>query len=119
MVGKINDIEKYNKICKTFEYQYLDKLADLLTYFILFIYLGLNPLYLILILSRLVGVIMFNFSLNSQWLVIFPDLFKEILLYEWFIDKINVNSFTIIYSLKLIFEYVWHNYQNKNNYSKN
>ena len=61
---------------------------------------------------------MFYKTLNSHWLIIFPDVFKEMLLYDWFISKLNIGNFNIIFISKIIFEYVWHNYMNNNNYKK-
>jgi hypothetical protein len=111
-----NQEQNYNKICKSFNYQIVDKVADLITYLIIYVYLGLNPFYLFLIILRLIGIILFYSTSNSKWLIICPDVFKEMLLYKWFIEKINYVNFTFIFSSKMLFEYIWHTYQNPNNY---
>ncbi len=119
LVAHINkDIEHPWKLCKSYKYQSIDKAVDLFTYFILYVSLGLSPIYLYIIIIRLIGITMFYKTLNSYWLIIFPDVFKEMLLYDWFISKINVVNFNIIFISKIIFEYVWHNYMNNNNYKK-
>lgn len=116
--NKYVDIEETWKLCKSYKYQSIDKAIDLFTYFILYIYLGLSPIYLYIIIIRLVGIIMFYKTINSRWLVIFPDVFKEMLLYDWFVAKLNITNFSIIYISKTIFEYIWHNYINHNSYEK-
>lgn len=105
------------KICKSYRYQSSDKAVDLLTYIVLYFYLGLSPLYLFIILLRLLGITLFYILLNANPLIIFPDLFKELLLYSWFISPINSTNFTIIYISKVIFEYIWHTYHNGNDYN--
>ncbi len=112
------DIKDPWKLCKSYKYQSIDKAVDLFTYFIMYVYLGLSPIYLYLIIIRLIGITLFYKTLNSQWLIIFPDVFKELLLYDWFISKLNVTNFNVIFISKIIFEYVWHNYMNTNNYKK-
>jgi hypothetical protein len=112
------DVKDAWKLCKSYRYQSIDKAIDLFTYFILYVYLGLSPIYLYIIIIRLIGITMFYKTLNSHWLIIFPDVFKEMLLYDWFISKLNVANFNIIFVSKIIFEYIWHNYMNNNNYKK-
>lgn len=102
--------------CKEFKYQILDKTIDLLSYCLLYLYLGLNPIYLALIIIRFAGIALFYATLDSSWLIAFPDLFKEVLLYEWFVSKPNYINLSAITIFKIIFEYIWHNYTNHNNY---
>jgi hypothetical protein len=105
-------------MCKSYNYQFMDKVIDLLTYFMVYVYFGLNPIYFYIIIIRLIGILMFYKTMNSRWLVLFPDVFKEILLYDWFIAKLNLTNFSMIFICKTIFEYIWHNYVNPNNYKK-
>ena len=116
LLGKIDGIKNYFKMCKTYRYQSIDKAVDLLTYFILYLYFGLSPLYLYIIILRFVGISLFYLTLNSHWLMICPDLFKEVLLYDWFIARLDATNFTIIFIAKIIFEYIWHTYQNNTDY---
>ena len=108
----------FKTLCKTFKYQSLDKVVDLFSYCLVYLYLGLSPIYMVLILVRLFGILMFHRTQDSSWLVKCPDLFKEVLLYEWFVSKPNVVNVTAIVSLKVVFEYLWHNYNNHNSYHK-
>ena len=66
------------KLCKSYKYQSIDKAVDLFTYFILYVCLGLRPIYLYIIIIRLIGITMFYKTLNSHWLIIFPDVFPVI-----------------------------------------
>lgn len=104
------------KICKTFQYQALDKVFDLFTYIFVAFLIKLPSLYFYIIVFRLLGVVLFLASTNSQWLILFPDVFKEVWVYNTFIEQVNAKSFAIIYFGKTLFEYYWHTYKNKNNY---
>ena len=53
---------------------------------------------------------------NSEFLIFFPDLFKEILVFEYLFQSINPYIFILVF-LKIIFEIIWHTYINKNNYN--
>ena len=117
-LGYFNGVKNPLKMCKSYMYQSIDKAVDLLTYGIIYVYLGLSHLYLYLILIRLVGISLFFLTLNSRWLILFPDLFKEVLLFDWYVAKINTTNFSIIFLFKMIFEYVWHTYHNHNNYKQ-
>ena len=117
-LGFLHGVENPWKMCKSYRYQSVDKSVDLLTYGIIYVYLGLSPLYLYLILIRLIGISLFYLTLNSTWLILFPDLFKEILLFDWYVAKINTTNFSIIFAAKMIFEYIWHTYNNHNDYKK-
>jgi hypothetical protein len=105
-------------LCKTYKYQSIDKAVDLFTYFLVYLYLGLPSLYMYIIFIRLVGITMFYYTLKSDWLIICPDLFKEVLLYSWFIADINPVNLTYIYVLKTIFEFIWHKYHNNTRYDE-
>lgn len=107
---------KQTKICHTFQYQVLDKIVDIFTYMLVALLFNLHYYYYYLVFWRLIGVVLFAIFANSQWLIVFPDVFKEVWLYDTFIKKINATSFAIIYFAKNVFEYFWHTYQNKNNY---
>jgi hypothetical protein len=104
------------RLCKMYEYQSVDKAVDLFTYLLVYLYLGLSPLYLFIILWRLVGISLFYLTSSSAWLIVCPDLFKEIILYSWYIHPINTVNFSVIIVLKMIFEYVWHTKVNQNVY---
>jgi hypothetical protein len=105
-----------DRLCKSYKYQSVDKAVDLFTYLLVYLYLGLSPLYLFIILWRLVGISLFYLTSSSAWLIVCPDLFKELLLYSWYIHPINTVNFSVIIVLKIIFEYVWHTKHNPNVY---
>jgi hypothetical protein len=107
---------KYNKSCSTYLYQILDKIVDALTYLFVYYYFKLPNLYLYLALFRFIGVMSFGFTKNSKWLIVFPDIFKEIWIFDTFISNINIYNFALIYICKDIFEYIWHTHKNINKY---
>ena len=69
-----------------------------------------------IILLRFIGISLFYLLYHTIPLIICPDLFKEVLLYNWFIYPINTTNFSLIYLCKVIFEYLWHTYHNPNDY---
>jgi len=119
ILAKNDKIINYIKMCKSYRYQSTDKAVDLLTYILLYFYLGLSPLYLFIIILRIIGISLFLLLLQTIPLIFFPDLFKEVLLYNWFVGPIHYTNFCFIYLSKLIFEYYWHTYHNHNDYNKN
>ena len=116
ILARRDKIINYIKMCKTYRYQSTDKAVDLLTYILLYFYLGLSPLYVLIILLRIIGISLFYLLYHTIPLIICPDLFKEVLLYSWFIGPINYTNFSFIYFGKVIFEYLWHTYHNQNDY---
>ena len=108
----------HNTHCKEFNYQITDKVVDLLSYLIVMLLLPPNPLYITTIIFRAVGVGMFYKTRNSHWLIFFPDLFKEVALFEIFVGTVTPHILLIIIGHKVIFEYMWHTYVNHRNYKK-
>ena len=72
-----------NGCTKTFNYQYLDKICDSVSYLLLFLFFKFDNLLLYFILYRIIGVIFFYFTKNSKWLILFFDFAKEFLLYTF------------------------------------
>jgi hypothetical protein len=90
-------------------YRYVDKLADIISYIL---FLNILPLdinknfYNNVILFRIIGMFILYITENNNTLIYFPDLFKEFIGYNLFINKNPSNYiFIIIYVLKIIFEY--------------
>jgi hypothetical protein len=107
LLNYLNDVD--TKICRSFRYQVFDKVIDLLSHCLLYLYLGLSPIYLVFILWRLVGIVMFVATEEYSWLIMGPDVFRELLLFELFISpKLNITNVSIITLGKVIFEYFWH-----------
>ena len=106
--------------CLSYNYQIIDKINDLISYFI--VLLLLFPVssfnYNILkyfIIYRFIGVILFALTKQSIWLIIFFDFIKEYILYFTFFG----NNFQYIYFFiiaKILFEYFFHTKFNKITY---
>ena len=107
---------KYNNnYTKTFYYQYNDKICDIISYFILFLFFKIDNIALFFILYRLIGVILFTITKDSIYLIIFFDFVKEYLLYLFIFGK-NYNYILFFVIGKICFEYYYHTIHNKNNY---
>jgi len=104
---------KNNACTKSYYYQYNDKLCDIISYLLLFVFFKLDKSVLFFILYRIIGVILFYFTKNGIWLVIFFDFIKEYLIYM-FIFQNNYNYILpILILFKIIFEYYYHTIYNK------
>ena len=66
---------------KTFEYQVLDKINDVLAYSLVYCMTGYDAVFY-LTAYRAVGVLLFALTKKSIWLIIFFDFVKEYLLYR-------------------------------------
>lgn len=118
LVKYFNNLQPDDSYCKHFLYQISDKLLDSISYLIIYHLLKLPKIYLFLICYRLVGVGLFYITLNSQYLIFFPDLFKELLAYQYLFKNIDSGVFIVVF-LKVLFEIFWHNMVNKNIYKFN
>ena len=108
------------RICtKTFYYQHYDKICDSLayvwTFLFLFFFLKYDPFLLFFVLYRIVGVFVFNYTKNSQWLVLFFDFVKEYLLYLFVFGK-NFKYLPFFITLKMMYEYFFHSIINPSHY---
>jgi len=112
-------VQYNNKYCRynthTFSYQINDKIADSISYIFMLYLLPKNTILNFFILYRIIGVILFYYTKNSQWLIIFFDFVKEYLIYLYFF-KNNTLMLIVMILLKIVFEFVFHTYHNKNNY---
>ena len=96
-------------ICRSYNYQIIDKIIDLFSYYIIFMLLDLpfTSMYFILLFLRSIGVILFTKTSHSKYLVMFPDLFREVLIVSWTLGTSNpIIIATIV--IKIIFEYLLH-----------
>lgn len=105
----------YNGCTHLFHYQITDKICDSISYLLLYLFFVLDNVLLFFILYRIIGVILFYFSKNSQWLILFFDFAKEYLLYLFFFGE-KYLYIPIFVLLKIIFEYYYHTMHNINNY---
>lgn len=108
----------YKFSCNTHKYQKYDKIVDSITYLIIIIIFSHNlpPIYRnILIFAwfwRMIGVVSFYYHENYDYMVQFPDLFKELLLL-YYLDSLNIVSvdiygISVVVILKTIYEYLHH-----------
>jgi len=85
-------------------YKINDKINDLLSYLLVYLLFPLNRVYLMFIIYRAIGILLFVITKNSVWFVIMPDLLKEYLIYTY-IYKSNNIYLPILILCKVIFEY--------------
>ena len=104
-----------NNCVKSFYYQSNDKICDSISYFLLYAFFKLDFIFLFFILYRVIGVILFYYTKNSSWLILFFDFAKEYLLYL-FIFGNNFFYLPFFILCKICFEYYYHAIHNKNNY---
>ena len=99
--GKVNKNSLY--------YNIVDKCVDTLTYIIAYFVFNLNSTFLYFLLYRIIGVILFLFTLNSRWLILFFDFMKEYLIY-FFLAKNDLSYIWLFIILKINFEIYLHYY---------
>lgn len=107
---------KYNSCTKLFYYQYTDKIYDSISYLLLYAFFKLDFILLMFIFYRIIGVILFYYTKNSRWLILFFDFAKEYLIYL-FVFGNNFIYLPFFVSCKICFEYYYHTMHNKNKYS--
>jgi hypothetical protein len=115
-----NKKDTHNYLIKNnirFYYDILDKLCDIISYVLFLNLLNLNvdkTFYYYIILYRLFGLFLFIINKNYINIVFFPDLFKELIGYELFINQNfkNINRINIII-IKTLFEYIKLKYYDK------
>jgi hypothetical protein len=106
---------KYNGCTKLFYYQYTDKICDSISYLLLFLFFKLDSILLLFIVYRIIGVILFTFTKNSNWLILFFDFAKEYLLYLFLFGN-NYLYLPLFILVKIIFECYYHTIHNENHY---
>lgn len=117
IIGWFLSRDDYISYCKDYSYQTTDKIIDLWSYYLIFILLKLEAPFFIPLLIRTCGVILMSIKKESKYLVYFPDIFRELVLFHMFIP-LNYLSTTIIIIMKTVFEYYWHNIVNNSQYIK-
>jgi hypothetical protein len=95
---------KYQSCIYTSFYVIKDKVADLVSYILVFLIFFKNDyLLLVFILYRAVGIVLYLLTNNTNWFILFFDFIKEYLLYNY-LFKTNKYIFIFII-LKIIYEY--------------
>lgn len=102
---------KNNNCTNLYYYQYNDKICDIVSYLLSFVFFKLDNFSLFFILYRVIGVILFYFTKNVKWLVLFFDFFKEYLIYLFIFKKNYVHILSILILFKIWFEYYFHKYK--------
>lgn len=109
----VNNVWSFTDISKctiSYHYQTLDKLLDLFTYILLFLFYKNDNYLLIFVIWRSLGVLMNTLTGNRKWLVLFFDFVKEYLLFKYFFpDNNSYLPFFVI--AKIAFEYYLHVYR--------
>jgi hypothetical protein len=99
-----NEKSKYKSCNYTNFYVIKDKIADLASYILVFLFFfRTDYLLLAFILYRIVGIILYLITNNTAWFIPFFDFIKEYLLYNY-LFKTNKYIFIFII-LKIIYEY--------------
>ena len=114
------------RACKTFRYQSLDKINDLLSYILTCIIFRLDKYFIFFIMIRTIGVSLFLKYRKVRYLILFPDFMKEYLLYRYFFcsnDRAELPEGTghpcnnklllFFFICKMCIEYYWHIKKNK------
>lgn len=100
----------------TFYYQITDKIMDLLSYLFVYYAFSLDNLFLAFVIIRAIGLMLFGITKNSKWLIIFPDLMKEYLVYIFIFGKNKLYLPALILA-KVGYEYYIHTFVNKRKYN--
>jgi len=108
----------YRYCTKLFYYQCKDKIFDLISYLLLFIFFKkLDYILLLIILYRAIGVFLFYITKDSKWLILFFDFVKEYLVYMYIFGN-NYKYIGLFILCKVLYEYHHHNIRNPNNYTQ-
>ena len=91
----------------TFSYKIRDKMADAISYLFAFVIFRIDKEFLYYLMFRVVGIILFGMTRDVKWLVIFPDLLKEYLLYHEVYNG-EMSGFPVLIPVKMVFEQYRH-----------
>jgi hypothetical protein len=101
-----------DKSCtKTYDYQIKDKIVDVLSYLILLFFYESDDYLKFFVFYRLIGVILYTLTKNSDWLIIFVDMVKEYMIYKYIFGK-NDSYLPILIFGKVLFEIYFHKMKN-------
>jgi hypothetical protein len=110
--GSYDIIYKYNGYyggcSKTYYYQIIDKIIDVISYSLLFVFFKFKIcLLLFIVLYRIIGVIIFTITQQKMSVVVFFDFVKEYLLYLFVFGK-NYTYLPFCIFVKILYEYYIH-----------
>lgn len=89
------------------DYNFKDKLNDLFAYYFTWGILGMDNIYLYLTIYRTIGVLMYMKYGNGKIFIAFPDVFKELMVYQHFMKGDN-SYLPILIGGKMMVEYYMH-----------
>jgi hypothetical protein len=108
----VDNLLMKNKNCtKTYDYQKKDKIVDILSYLILLNFYESDKYLNFFVFYRLIGVILYILTNNSNWLIIFADIVKEYMLYKYIFGE-NNNYLSILILGKVLFEIYFNKIKN-------
>lgn len=88
---------------RSFAYKARDQLADVICYMLSFTLFPRDTGYIYCVFFRLIGVLLFGMTRDDKWLILFPDVAGEYLMYH-FIYKGEMSGFPILIPIKMIYE---------------
>ena len=97
----------YGGCTKTYYYQIIDKIVDVISYLLLFVFFKLDMFLLFFVLYRIIGVIIFTLTRQKMSIVVFFDFVKEYLLYLFVFGK-NYAYLPFFICLIILYEYYFH-----------
>jgi len=101
-----------NKSCtKTYDYQTKDKIVDVISYLMLLYFYETDEYLKLFVIYRLIGIILYVLTRNSDWLIVFVDVVKEYMIYKYIFGK-NNNYLPILVFGKVLFEIYFHKIKN-------
>lgn len=106
----VQKMQPTNCTRKFMPYQIADKIIDILSYILVYVYFYddlRDSILEFFIIYRLFGVILFIMTYNKYFLVGFFDMVKEYMLYKYFFGA-HQQYLIIVVILKVCFEYVLH-----------
>jgi len=89
------------------KYHKKDKIIDTLSYLYVYLLFDLDNIALYFILFRLLGVIIYNFTNNKIYIIIFFDFIKEYILYRFIFGDNNKYLYWCIFA-KILYEISHH-----------
>jgi hypothetical protein len=98
---------KSKNCTKTFNYQIKDKIVDVISYLMLINFYEFDEYLKYFVMYRLIGVIMYTITRNSDWLIIFFDFVKEYMIYRYIFGGKNY-YLPILMIGKILFEIFYH-----------
>lgn len=95
------------RACDTYNYILRDKVADSISYALAFALFEIEPSYMLFVMWRFVGVLLYGITKQVRWIIICPDMAKEYLVYSSIYNG-DMSWFSIIVGFKIVYEVLHH-----------